>query len=66
MTPSMRIAINDLGLARIAVVYPGTRRYPLADGVEVVPVTALAAAGGLFGSWPGPVRCEWWVTRRCR
>lgn len=48
MTPSIRIARADLGLERVAVVYPGTKRYPLAEGVEAVPVDALAEAGALF------------------
>jgi predicted AAA+ superfamily ATPase len=49
MTPSMRIALEDLGLERIAVIYPGTRRYALADRVEAVPLATLAAPGRLFG-----------------
>jgi len=36
LTPSMRIALADLGLKRIAVIYPGTRRYPLSDQAEAV------------------------------
>jgi len=48
MTPSIRNALDDLGLDRVAVVYPGERRYPLADGVEVVPVGELAGRGRLF------------------
>ncbi|RVT51555.1 ATP-binding protein [Rubrivivax albus] len=41
LTPSMRIALGDLGLERLYVVYPGSRRYALADRVEAVPLTAL-------------------------
>lgn len=37
LTASMRIAQEDLGLDRLVVVYPGERRYVLAEGVEVVP-----------------------------
>jgi hypothetical protein len=48
MTPSIRIALEDLGLERVAVVYPGTRRYPLADRVEAVPLATLAEPGRLF------------------
>jgi len=48
MTPSLRIASADLGLERIAVVYPGTRRYPLSSAIEAVPLTALAEPGTLF------------------
>lgn len=48
VTPSMRNALNDLGLERIAVVYPGDRRYPIADRIEAVPLAALALGHGLF------------------
>ncbi|MBL0148579.1 MAG: ATP-binding protein [Ideonella sp.] len=41
LTPSMRIAMTDLGLDALYVVCPGTRRYGLADGIEVVPLAAL-------------------------
>jgi hypothetical protein len=44
LTPSMRIALADLKLDRLVVVYPGERRYPLADGVEVVPLAELVGA----------------------
>jgi predicted AAA+ superfamily ATPase len=48
LTPSIRIAMEDLALARVAVVYPGSRRYRLADGVEAVPLAELAEPGRLF------------------
>jgi hypothetical protein len=38
LTPSMRIALGDLKLDELRVVYPGTRRYALAKGIEVVPL----------------------------
>ena len=41
LTLSMRIAIMDLGLDALYVVYPGTRRYGLAQGEEAVPLAAL-------------------------
>jgi hypothetical protein len=41
MTPSMRIALADLKLDSIYVVYPGKRRYRLADRIEAVPLSAL-------------------------
>ena len=47
VTPSIKIALADLGLDRVAVVYPGERRYPLADRVEAVPVGELAEHGRL-------------------
>ena len=42
LTPSMRIALDDLKLDRLVVVYPGERRYALADRVEVIPLVDLA------------------------
>jgi hypothetical protein len=41
MTPSMRIAMQDLRLDALYVVYPGLHRYPLAPNVQAVPLTAL-------------------------
>jgi len=49
MTPSMRIALEDLGLKRIAVVYPGSRRYALSEAVDVVPLEQCASPGSIFG-----------------
>lgn len=48
MTPSIRTALGDLGLERVAVIYPGARRFPMADQVEAVPLEALAEPGRLF------------------
>lgn len=48
VTPSIRIALEDLGLERVAVLYPGARRFPLADRVEAVPLATLAQPGSLF------------------
>jgi uncharacterized protein len=41
LTPSMHIALHDLQLDALYVVYPGQRRYRLAQRVEVVPLAAL-------------------------
>ena len=41
LTPSMRIALSDLGLERIRVIYPGEKRYSLAKNIEVVPIRQL-------------------------
>jgi hypothetical protein len=38
LTPSMRIALEDLSLDRLLVVYPGTLRYRLAPRVEAIPL----------------------------
>ncbi len=43
ITPSIRTAIADLGLASVAIVYPGEKRYSLAEHVEAVPLSALAS-----------------------
>lgn len=48
LTPSMRIALSDLALDGIAVVYPGARRFALDERVQVVPLHELAAPGTLF------------------
>lgn len=44
----MGAALDDLGLERIVVIYPGTRRYALADRVEAVPLATLVMPGRLF------------------
>jgi predicted AAA+ superfamily ATPase len=41
LTPSMRIATHDLKLDALYVVYPGEHRYPIASGVEAVPLWGL-------------------------
>ncbi|NLP04410.1 ATP-binding protein [Candidatus Fermentibacteria bacterium] len=41
MTPSMRIASEDLALDSLTVVYPGARPYSLGRGVSVVPLREL-------------------------
>ena len=54
VTPSIRNALIDLGLARVAVLYPGSDRFPLADRVEVVPLAALARGERLFAAERAP------------
>lgn len=51
LTPSMLIALEDLRLEKIAVVYPGTRRYDLAENVQAVPLAAVS--GGMAGLFAG-------------
>ena len=41
LTPSMRIAMHDLALDALYVVYPGDRRYSLAPRVQAVPLASL-------------------------
>jgi predicted AAA+ superfamily ATPase len=50
MTPSMKIALKDLKLARIAVIYPGKQRYLLHKQIEVVPFEAVV--DGFTGIFP--------------
>jgi predicted AAA+ superfamily ATPase len=50
LTPSMRIAMDNLKLERIAVVYPGTRRYALAENIQAVPFQTIAE--GMKGLFP--------------
>ena len=45
ITPSMRIAIDDLKLDALYVVYPGPHRFRLAEGIEAVPLWAVLPAG---------------------
>ena len=47
LTPSLRIALEDLQLERIAVVYPGSKRFSIASAVEAVPLHDVWR-GGLF------------------
>jgi hypothetical protein len=42
ITPSMRIAIEDLKLDHLSVLYPGDRGYRLDDRVSVVPLAEIA------------------------
>ena len=42
-TKSMRAAMTDLGLKRLFVVYPGTRRFELDDRIIALPLTGLLA-----------------------
>ena len=43
LTRSMHIALDDLQLERLVVVYPGTRPYPLSERVAAVPLEILVA-----------------------
>jgi predicted AAA+ superfamily ATPase len=44
LTPSMRVALPDLELERLIIIYPGLRRFPLADRIEAVPLAEVAAS----------------------
>ena len=45
MTRSIRTALDDLRLERVAVIYPGRKRYAVASAVDAVPLHALRSAG---------------------
>lgn len=45
LTPSMRIALQDLELDHLLVIYPGAQRFPLAERTEAVPLTEVAKKG---------------------
>lgn len=54
VTPSMRIAMQDLKLDALYVVYPGLHRFKLSDRMEAVPLWALLpAAPGQPAPVPG-------------
>jgi hypothetical protein len=42
-TKSMRVALEDLGLKRLFVVYPGTRRFELDEDIVALPLAHLRA-----------------------
>jgi hypothetical protein len=44
LTPSMRIALTDLKLDRLFVLYPGDRTYSLGKKVEVIPLAKFVGA----------------------
>ncbi len=44
LTPSMRIAMEDLKLDELRVVYPGERRYNLSKKIAVVPLAEMVRA----------------------
>ena len=45
-TRSMRVALSDLGLERLFVVYPGDEGYPLDSRIEALPVREIPALPG--------------------
>lgn len=46
LTPSMRIAMKELKLHRLIVIYPGERSYSLADRIEVVSAQGMLGGKG--------------------
>lgn len=47
-TASISAALEDLGLSRVALVYPGEKRFPIADRVEAIPLRVLAEGRPIF------------------
>ncbi|HKZ54151.1 MAG TPA: ATP-binding protein [Anaerolineales bacterium] len=43
LTPSMRVAVEDLQLERLTVLYPGDVAYPLSEHVTVLPLAQLGS-----------------------
>jgi uncharacterized protein len=41
ITPSMLPALSDLGMEKIALIYPGNKRFPLHERIEAVPVNDI-------------------------
>ena len=56
LTPSMRIALRDLQLDYLTVLYPGSLRYELAERVSVVPFATLAEGVDALFPHPRPRR----------
>lgn len=48
LTPSIRIALDDLKLKHVFVIYPGIQRFPLASQVEAVPLQTLSKSENLL------------------
>ena len=50
LTPAMRVALADLRLDDLIVIYPGDRAYPLAERVRVIPLGAIGDTLGSLGA----------------
>ena len=55
LTASIRTALADLRLEHLTVLYPGSRRYSLAERVTVVPLVSLAAGDPAAVLPPSPL-----------
>jgi hypothetical protein len=51
LTPSIRIALDNLKLRNVFVIYPGIQRFPLASQVEAVPLQALSKGQSLLDKY---------------
>lgn len=52
LSPSMRIAMSDLRLDEMIVVYPGKKSYALANGIRVIPLAELVGPTALKTELP--------------
>ncbi len=52
LTPSMRVALEDLELERLLVLYPGSKTYALAERVDVLPMHEFVT--GAWQNWLRP------------
>jgi predicted AAA+ superfamily ATPase len=50
LTHSMHVALEDLKLDRLSVIYPGTRRYRLHEKVDVLPLRDVTGAKRIVGT----------------
>ena len=66
ITASMRIALSDLGLEQLVVLYPGSRSYDLDERVHVVSLNRLAdgSLGAMFRKRPRQLAADA-HSRRC-
>ncbi len=48
LTPSIKNAMSDLGLEKVVIIYPGAKRFPIADGVEAIPLWMIGVEEDLF------------------
>lgn len=56
LTRSMQVSLADLGLERLVVVYPGGRRFPLADRVDAVPLAEMVGGRDASELFKGGMR----------
>ena len=55
-TRSMHVALDELGLARITIVYPGNEAYPLSDRIRVASLSQLEIEAQAGWSTSAPTR----------
>lgn len=48
MTPSIRIALNDLELKHVFVICPGIQQFPLTSQVEAIPLKTISEGVSLL------------------